>query len=166
MHELARGSNRRRAATDVAMTVPLGRSCHEWVTTHPAAAVDEGWAVWGWQFRQMMLTAVDTGMHRDTLHPMTIQKAIRFDEQQAERIQQIADEQGRTFTQQVQYFCKRGIRDYEYDVEVNARSNSGPMDGTIERPEPPTTWSSSTPVQRPRVNPVTGLPYGPTPKGK
>lgn len=27
----------------------LCRLCHRWITEHPQAAVDEGWAAWSWQ---------------------------------------------------------------------------------------------------------------------
>lgn len=160
MHELARGIYRRECAVDVFMTVMLGRSCHEWVTTHPAEAIEEGWAISGAEYRRRLMLLdepIDNDIHRVTItHMQTPQRSIRISDELYDRVKTAADRENRTFSQQVQYVLERFI---ELDQH-------GPLDATIERPEPPTTWSSSTPVQRPRVNPVTGLPYGPTPKGK
>lgn len=40
--------NRRRGNTVVSNLQCLGLRCHQWKTEHPAAALEEGWAVPGW----------------------------------------------------------------------------------------------------------------------
>jgi hypothetical protein len=44
-HELVRRSQYRVGAAEVDMIWPIGRACHEWVTTHPVEAEAEGWHV-------------------------------------------------------------------------------------------------------------------------
>jgi len=52
VHELVRRSQARDAIYDETVCVGLCRPCHMWVTAHPAQAVADGWAIWGWQYRQ------------------------------------------------------------------------------------------------------------------
>lgn len=43
-HELVNRSQGDTAA-DIELIVPIGRTCHDWVTTHPTEARDEGFAL-------------------------------------------------------------------------------------------------------------------------
>lgn len=69
-HELTRRSQADTAA-DVFQMVPLGRACHDWVGANPTQAVEEGWAMWGWQYRQLPAAEqVPAVLQRDTLPHM------------------------------------------------------------------------------------------------
>jgi len=51
-HELVRRSQHRAALTDPDLIVGLCRGCHTYVTENPQAAHDEGWSIWGWEYRR------------------------------------------------------------------------------------------------------------------
>lgn len=45
-HEILRRAQHAEGAADLELMVPLGRTCHDWVTTHPTEAHDQGWVIW------------------------------------------------------------------------------------------------------------------------
>lgn len=58
-HELVRRSQYPGAALDVFVQRPIGRACHDWVGLHPQQAHDEGWVIWGWEYRAGLRDADD-----------------------------------------------------------------------------------------------------------
>jgi hypothetical protein len=75
-HELVRRSQSSTSAVDVFCMVNLGRECHGWVSTHPKEAVEQGWAVWRWQWeREPIDDSCTTGVYSEAV---TEKRVISF----------------------------------------------------------------------------------------
>jgi len=166
-HEVVRRSQHAAAAIELELMVDVGRECHDWITTHPAQAVHEGWALWRWQladaeairaaeWRRLEASvfawasasrSLDQS-HIDTLRDVALPRVlVTLSETVLAELDELAAAEHRSRSNTLAMLIEEAL---------DARQNIGP---------PPREPAGEMPLPRPgRVNPVTGRPYGPVPK--
>jgi hypothetical protein len=162
-HELVRRSQYAAAAAELELMTPVGRECHDWIMTHPGAAVDEGWALWRWQladaeairaaeWRRLEASVfawarqtTDSACHTITDMPGMISFRGLSDATLAE-IDELAAAEHRSRSNTLVMLIEEAL---------DARQNIGP---------PPRDPVGEMPLVGRGINPVTGRPYGPVPK--